>query len=386
MWKRGLRSLWILFVCTLWCQSLLTSILALGWIYRWVHQVGVRRIFYLSPLSQTRSWRDFLQSSPELISLQDPPALFRAQKGSPQPDHQPQRWIHALLHSLWLNGRRGLAGILTTWSLTLLPALIGSWAWYTGWQISFTKLYEESNTGRSLGALGVLIFSIVMLYVPLAQSRQGVTQDWRSFFDLSMIRALIGCRPLRVVLLAIAYIFSSLLLIYFKTMPAFLPAINPDLDGLTPSEALDRLRDYYFYTGTIGFLIVVLLRSWGARIYAGGLVSLWTRSRLDRQAFHPQERSLLALTQIPYGSRPQPSGLTQRILKLPLAIGYRGVMLGIAILAWGIVGFLPFVAQFLHYTPGVGFLNQPLIQLPCFQYIPPDLERAAARLEGSQTE
>lgn len=381
MWKRWLRSLWILFVCTLWCQSLLTSILALGWIYRWVHRVGIRRIFDLSPLSQIRSWQDFVQSQPELIALQDPPALFRAQRGSSQPDHGLKRWIHSFLHSLWLNGRRGIAGILTTWSLTLLPTLIWALAWYVGWQISFTKLYEESNTGRSLGALGVLIFAIVMLYVPLAQARHGVIQDWRSFFDLRMIRALIGCRPLRVLLMAIAYLFASLILLYFKAMPAFFPAMNPALDGLSPIEALDRLQDYYFYTGAIGFLIGVLLRSWGARIYAGGLVSLWTRSRLDQAAFHPQERSLLELTQIPYGSRQHHPGLTQRLLKMPIAIGYRGLLLGLTILTWGIVGFLPFVSQFLHYTPGVGFLNQPLVQLPCFQYTPPDLERQVAALK-----
>jgi len=66
---------------------------------------------------------------------------------------------------------------------------------------------------------------------------------------------------------------------------------------------------------------------------------------------------------------------------MPIAIGYRGLLLGITILAWGIVGLLPFVSQFLHYTSGVGFLNQPLVQLPCFQYIPPDLERQVAALQ-----
>ena len=316
--------------------------------------------------------------------MQEPPNLFRAQVGSETPGRRLSRWIHSLLHSLGLNWRVGLAGILTTWSLTLLPVVIESLAWYTGWQISFTKLYEESETGQALGLLAVLIFSLVMVYLPLAQARHGVTQDWRSFFDLRMIRALIGCRPMRLFLLAIGYVIASLILLYFKAMPAFFPVINPDLESLSATEALDRLRDYYFYTGSIGFLIVVLLRSWAARIYISGVVNLWTRSRLDQHAFHPQERRLLELTQIPYGSHQSTSSWVQRFLSWPLRIGYRGGLIGITLIAWGGFSFLPFVSQFIHYYPVIGFLNQPLVQLPSFQYIPADLKQAAARLNPPQ--
>ncbi len=373
MGKRWLRSLWILLVCTVFCQSLLTSILALGWIYRWVRRIAMRRVFQISPLAQQISWGEFLQSTPELISLQDPPHLFRAEVGSDPPEHQVSLWIHRWLHSLWLNWRVGLAGILTTWSVSLLPVVIESLAWYTGWQISFTKLYEESGTGRALGLIAVVILSLVMVYLPLAQARHGVTQDWRSFFDLRMIRALVGCRLLRLLLLTIGYIVASLILLYFKAMPTFFPVMNPDLEVLSAAAALDRLRDYYFYTGSIGFLIVVLLRSWGARIYMGGVVSLWTRSRLNQQAFHPQERQLLELTQITYGSHLSRSGWMQRILSWPVRIGYQVSLFGITFLAWAVFSFLPFVSQFIHYYPVIGFLNQPLVQLPCFQYVPEDL-------------
>jgi hypothetical protein len=37
-----------------------------------------------------------------------------------------------------------------------------------------------------------------------------------------------------------------------------------------------------------------------------------------------------------------------------------------------------YVGEFFNYHPIAGFLNQPLIELPCFDYIPGSLERAAA--------
>ena len=59
-------------------------------------------------------------------------------------------------------------------------------------------MYEQSETGASLGFLGTAIFTIIMLYIPLAQSRYRLTKDWRSFLSFKLIKTLIFHRTLQL--------------------------------------------------------------------------------------------------------------------------------------------------------------------------------------------
>ena len=312
------------------------------------------------------------------------PNLFRRQPGQPEPIHPLKRWLHHWCHSVWLNFKTGFAGVLTTWSLTLFPCVMWAIAWYTGWHISFTKLYEESATGSTLGFSGLLLFTGMMLYVPTAQARHAVTGDWRSFFDWRFVRAVLWQRPLHLLLLAIGYAIANIGLLVVKALPTFFTAINPTLEALSASEALGFLKDYYFFTGGLAFLVFLALRSWGAMIYGHAMLNLWLKADLTQDAFHPQEIHILEILEWPYGCRSQQSGLVKIILGIPLNLSYRGAILTMTVLVWSVFNFIPFVSEFANYYPGRGLLNQPLVQLPCFQYIPAQLKTAAKLTQESE--
>ncbi|NJK62698.1 MAG: hypothetical protein HC921_08475 [Synechococcaceae cyanobacterium SM2_3_1] len=374
MCKRLLFGLWILWLSAVFCQSLLTSIIALGWIYRWVCVDSHRHLFKCSPLADTTTWQDFSSQHPDLQALQTVPRYFQVQPGISSEGNRIQRFFHKRFHSFWLNGRQGWSGILTTWSLTLLPCLIWSWAWYTGWQISFTKLYEESATGFSMGLLGFLLFTAVMFYLPVAQARHAFTRDWGSFFQVRFLCALINQFPLRYALLALGYVGSSFVLLYFKALPAFFPSMNPLLADLSIPESLELLNRYYFYTGSLAFILVVILRTWAGRLYTSGLPILWTQSRWPVDTFHEQEVQLLERLQIGYGSASRSQGLVKRLLQGPFSLTYRVGLFLATLLLWSLFSFTPFISEFAHYYPVAGFLNQPLVHLPSFRYVPEHLQ------------
>ncbi len=378
MGKPLVRIFWGLLVCTILCQTLLTSILALGWVYRWVRHRVSQRLFQLSPMAKKTSWQQLASNLEPLTPVRDTPNLFRKQPGIPSPSHSVFKCIHGWLHAGWLNFRVGLAGILTTWVLTLFPCVIWALAWYTGWHISFTKMYEESATGFSLGFSGLGLLTVMMLYVPSAQARHAFTGDWSSFFDWRFVSALLCRRPGQLFLLAIGYVIGNVVLTFFKALPTFLTTINPALETLSAPEALEFLNQYYFYTGGIAFLLFLALRTIGGSIYSGALMEMWCQSTLKPEAFNRQEIRLFELLEVTYGSCYQKPGLVRKILGIPLNVSYRGAMLTLTVLVWGIFNFIPFVSEFANYYPVRGFLNQPLVQLPCFRYVPTHLEARAA--------
>lgn len=383
MGKHLLRILWLLLVCTIWCQTLLTSILALGWSYRWVRHRVSKRLFQLSPMAEKTTWQQFASNLEPFTPVRDIPNLFRRQPGISSPSHSAFECIHSWLHAGRLNFRVGLEGILTTWVLTLFPCIIFAIAWYMGWHISFTKMYEESATGFSLGFSGLLLFTATMLYVPTAQGRHAFTNDWRSFFDWRFISALLWRRPLQLFLLAIGYVIVNVVLTFLKALPTFFTTINPTLATLPALEALEFLNRYYFYTGSIAFLLFLALRTIGGNIYSSALREMWCQSTLKPEAFNRQEVRLFELLEVSYGSSYQKPRLVRKILGFPLNLSYRGAMLTLTVLVWGVFNFIPFVSEFANYYPVRGFLNQPLVQLPCFRYVPAHLEVIAVGEEKS---
>ncbi len=378
MGKRLLRIFWLLLVCTIWCQTLLTSILALGWVYRWVRYRVSQQLFQHSPMAEKTTWQQFATNLEPLTPVRDIPNLFRRQPGIDSPNHSGFKCIHDWLHACWLNFRVGLGGILTTWMLTLFPCVIWAISWYTGWHISFTKMYEESATGATLGFSGLLLLTVIMLYLPTVQARHAFTGDWHSFFDWRFVTALLWRKPLQLFLLAIGYVIVNIVLTIFKALPTFLTTMNPALESLSAIKALEFLDQYYFYTGGIAFLLFLALRTIGGNIYSNAVLEIWRQSALKPEAFHREEIRLFELLEISYGDRYQKPKLVRKIWGFPLNVSYRGVILTLTVLVWSIFNFIPFVSEFANYYPVRGFLNQPLVQLPCFRYVPPHLEDRAA--------
>ena len=331
MAKRLLRIFWLLLVCTIWCQTLLTAILALGWSYRWVRYRVTRQLFQLSPMAEKTTWQQFTSNLESLTPVGEIPNLFRKQPGISSPRYPLFKCIHSWLHGVWLNFRVGLGAILTTWVLTLLPCIIFAIAWYIGWHISFTKMYEESATGASLGFSGLLLFTAIMLYLPTAQARHAFTNNWHSFFDWRFIRVLVWHRPWQLFLLAIGYVIANIVLTFFKALPTFFTTMNPNLESISTIEALEFLNQYYFYTGGVAFLLFLALRTIAGNIYSSALREMWCQSTLKAEAFNKEEVRLFELLEVSYGSRYQKPGLVRKILGIPFNISYRGAIITLTV-------------------------------------------------------
>lgn len=375
MWKRLIRICWSLFICTFFTQSLLTSIFALGWLYRWVQHSVTQRIFNLSSLAKNISWRKFILDYEEITFLGDTPNLCLRQKGIPYPNNFILKRSHYLLHSLWLNLKTGFWGIFTIWTLTAIPCILWTMSWYIGWHISFNKMYEESQTGLSIALLGIFFFVWVMLYLSLAQVRHAFTGDWCSFFDFRFVKTLVCHCPIKLFLLAVGYCFSAIILTLFKIFPVFFPTMNPNLESLSLLDTVNFLNGYYFYTGLLAFLLLFVLKTLAGRIYAQALVAMWTQKVLSKEAFHPREVMILKLSNFAYGANFHKSQQLVKVMKFPFLLSYKVVLTIATCLVWAMFSFLPFVSQFFNYYPSWGFLNQPLIQLPCFRYVPAHLQK-----------
>src|SRR5262249_32672119 len=116
--------------------------------------------------------------------------------------------LRALVHSL-LNFWIGLRAVANTWVVTLPAGVLWWFGWYDGWNNSFNKGYEQAAVGPLISLLGVAWFITGMFYVPLAQARQAVTGQWRSFYDYRLIRKLVRDRWVYCVLLALSYSLLS---------------------------------------------------------------------------------------------------------------------------------------------------------------------------------
>ncbi|CCQ52362.1 hypothetical protein [Crocosphaera watsonii] len=377
MIKRTLGLIFLILVTTFFSQDLLTAIIILGWTYRWVGYLVKRRLFRLSPLSNTFTWNQFLireKNNNQDISNYSYPKLWETPQQIKCLNHPRFKWLHRILYSLKLHFKIGLSGILATWIFTLIPCLLCAYAWYVGWHISFNKMYEQSETGASLGFLGTILFTVIMLYVTLAQARYALTKDWRIFLSFKLIKIWVCHRPLQLFILAISYLFSSFILFIIKIIPVFLPIINPDLESLNSTQALQFLNDYYFWTGIISLGLFFALKMMAGFIYSGVLVETWQKNIVTEYDLHQEE--IYYLNKFRFSSNLTYSNQKpiQRIIISSVSIAYRSSLIILIFFTWFLFSFLPFISEFFNYYPQRGFLNQPLVQIPCFRYVPQSLE------------
>ncbi len=290
--------------------------------------------------------------------------------------------FHRLLGGLVANVRLGVQIAFNTWVFTLPGCLLWAVAWYAGWQNSFNKGYEHAWFGPSVFILGMLLFSAAMLYVPLAQARQACTGAWRRFYDFRVVWRLIRRRWLAALGVAFAWAFVSGLVLLVKVAP-FLAQYDPKLMDLTPAAALEVSRNFFALAALFLFPAFVALRLLAARVYANGLRDAWQAGALGEDALGEAEwhalRRLGLLT-----PRPAPERVWFVRLAAWLATRAGQVTAAAVVFAgWFVLSFFVAVSEFINKTEhGRGWWNQPMIQLPWFDYTPGRL-RAAARQENA---
>jgi hypothetical protein len=363
----------------LFCQTLTGSIFVVGWTYRLAQRSALK--FWFSQSDSVRAGSTFTQflAGMEMTRLHlHWPNWFARQNFRDAARFRPElsptgylfRIVRALVDSLWMNFWIGLRGILNIWVLTLPACVLWWFGWYDGWNNSFNKGYEQAAVGPLISLLGIALFIAAMFYLPMAQARQAVTADWRSFYQFRLIVKLAKDRWMFCVLLAVLYSLLGIPLSILKTSPTFWMHNSQALGSLTTAQVAASLKNYFFWCALVMFPSFVIVHLAAARIYASGLAALVRTGRISASELAPFERDVfdrLCLTNV------QPESQRHALLRVVAWTSSRLAQVAgrvALVLIWFSFVAQIYISEFFNYHSGLGWMNQPLVQLPWFRYLP----------------
>ncbi|MGI9590470.1 MAG: DUF4013 domain-containing protein [Myxococcota bacterium] len=358
-----IRWVWHGLIGALLCQVLPLSLLAVGWTQR-LMQRETLRAWHGQRRAGGGDFAGFAAEKPATAGLPRLPTWLR----SPGPRRSRRDWTGGL----WTNARLGIAAACNTWALTLPGCLLWLFAWYDGWNNSFHKGYEQAAVGPVLGLLGVALFITAMLYVPMAQARQAATGSFRAFYDFGLVWSLVRRRWAAYLRLACLYALLSVPVMVLKTAPIAFDRL-PGYATWDEARTAEILGIYFFWAGAFVFGVFVLLRRAAARVYAAAVLDALRAGAIAPERLGAFERAALARLDL---LRPEPRAERSRLVR-----ALRGTSLGTARTAalavaagvWFAFVAQIFVSEFFNHHRALGWLNQPLVQLPLFQYLPPGL-------------
>jgi hypothetical protein len=378
--------LWKYIVGVLFCQSIAGGIMIVGWSYRLAQRSALRYWWSRSEhkqkggrladhLDRYDSMHDHLHW-PNWFAYQNFRQTLRRKEGASAPAYAWQL-LKTPFHSLGLNLKVGLQGIFNTWILTMPACILWLFAWYDGWNNSFNKGYEQAPVGPLTGILGIVLFITAMLYVPLGQARQAVTGDWRSFYHFSFIWGLVRRHWLACLILAGLTSAFFLPLTIMKTAPMFFGMKDPAFAAMTNPQALKFLNSYFFWCAFLVFPLFVLLRVLAARIYARGVLHGIQTGEISLSDLASSERAELQRLNLIQVNPPRSRHVLLRVAGSTTSLAFFSAGIFAMALIWFTFVAQIFVSAFFKYDQAVEWLNQPLVQLPWFRYIPPHIQNPA---------
>jgi hypothetical protein len=347
------------FLCfNVYLLSYLTSVLVVGWFQRWTRARVVRGWWKQSPLRNEM-----------------PLEVLCAEAGHSAPVRRP-RWFlpeRSWTPALWLNFKTGFLTLLCTYLVIGWGCALMTFGWEFGWLNSFTKGYELAAAGPLCSLAGIALFVTGMLYVPMGLVHMAATADTRSFFDVRFVWKLVQARLFSYCLLAVVILLVALPLEILKLAPLYL--YNLESWRTADNTALLALyREYLFSSALVLFFGLLLTHALAARVYGRAVLAALRSGALSEEDLHPE----LALW-------------LRRLEVLPEPVSRRR-NLAVAIVRWGLVWWIRrclyvflvvvwlsfvakvYVGEFFNYHPFVGFMNHPLLQFPCVEYIPRGLQ------------
>ncbi|MCI0540161.1 MAG: hypothetical protein L0Z50_33560 [Verrucomicrobiales bacterium] len=379
-WRRLVAAPLKLFVGMALCQSVLGAMAVVGWTYRWMQRVVLQQWWKAGAASRNRqTFAEFAAADPRTAQHVHWPNWFlaqnfresiRARRNSGNSGTSIVTLFKSLGESMWTNVRLGFQGIFNTWVLTLPAGVLWLFSWYDGWGNSFNKGYEQAWVGPAIGVAGIALFIASMLYVPMAQVRQGMTGNWRSFYEFRLVWTLVRRRWLANAGLAALYSLCSVPGMVLLSVIAFLPNINPGFTDLTSEQAHAFLSRYYFWAALWVFPAFVLLRLVAARSYATALLKAVQTGAVVTELLAENEWQALHRLDL---LQLEPTRPRHPVIRVAAWAGTRAGRVTFGI----VTGFLWFtfvaqiyIAHFFNYVGAQGWLNQPLVQLPWFHHLP----------------
>jgi hypothetical protein len=368
------------------CQSVIGALAVLGWTYRLMQRSVLEQWWKLSESpARTNSFAEFAAGDTRIEGHVHWPNWFLAQnfRQTVRVRVSARNRFKSLFASLWLNVRLGVQAVFNTWVFTLPACVLMLFGWYDGWNNSFAKGYEQFLVGPGVSLLGILCFVTAMLYLPMAQARQAVTGDWRSFYQFRLVWTLVRRRWLACFGLATLYSLCSIPLMILASVVMFLPGINPGLADLTPAETVRVLDRYYFWSALFVFPAFVVLRIAAARIYGSALLKAVQHGAIAPDALAENEWQALHRLDL---LQVEPPRLRHPVWRIVTWAGTRagGITFGfLTALTWFVFIGQLYIAQFFNYRGALVWLNQTLVQLPWFHHLPASLKNPWADFIGA---
>jgi hypothetical protein len=396
--SRGMAFFWKLLFGGFACQFPLSSLLVIGWTFRAMRRTAVKHWWSMSERGRgTVSFREDGAAESALKLYQNWPRWFFRQDGlrstagewkrAPGLKAKARLLLRGPFGSLKQNLVLGIQGIFNVAVLTGLPALLWQFGWYAGWDNSFNKGYEQFNVGQLISLTGVALFLVAMLYVPMAQARQGVTGEWRSFYQFKTVWRLIQRRRLASLVLAGFFSLLSIPLSFSRIFPVFLMQDREETRAMSDEQLLAWVGNYYFWVCIAGFIAFVALRLFSARIYAGAIVEAYRAGALKAEELGAFERHMLGGLRLVEQEDALEPHVAMKIVGAATRPVWRAAMTGATLAIWFTFVTQIYVSEFLVYHQTRGFVNQPLIHLPWFRYVPKHLEESVRQAaENGYTE
>ena len=254
-------------------------------------------------------------------------------------------WFTRIFGGFIMNARRGFGAAFYLWIATFPFSVFWLVAWWAGWENSFNKGYEQAFVGPLVGILGIAVFAVFMIYLPMALVHQAVEQRPYAFFELRRIRNVVTHTGWHYVFWAAFTVILALPIFASRGLPAFAENIYPDIMYMT-SEDITSLRNVInLFVASYVFVTLVIMKRWSARIYAAaarraigaGNTLLWQNSVMITAANNTSYKS------------PNRIGRLIRFLCL--------------FSVWTALAILIFVGQFLNHEWHV-WLTHPYVFLP----------------------
>ena len=377
-WLNALIFVWQSYVGLLMCLSILGGVILLGWTYRLMQRAVLKQWWQRSAARRSGlSFVDFLDGSeatrehrrgPNWFLQQNAREAIQAAQGS-GPARTIWVWLKAAVNSYWVNLKIGLQGIANIWVLTMPAGLLWLFSWYDGWNNSFNKGHEQYYVGMIIGWIGILLFIAAMFYVPMAQARQAVTGDWRSFYEFQLVWELIRRRWLACVGLAGLTVALSAPLMVLRVAPAFFAQGDPSWMGLTREQVTVALNGYYFWAALAVFPSFVLLRWLAALVYGSAILQAVQSGAVPAEALAESEWKTLHRLDLLHVKPAPARPFFLRFVAWAGTRAGRWTAGAATAFIWFLLVAQIYTGQFFNYDH-LAFLNQPMVQLPWFRFVP----------------
>ncbi|MEX0344835.1 MAG: hypothetical protein AB3N20_07935 [Rhizobiaceae bacterium] len=371
---RLIAFVWKFLIGTLLCLTPFTAVLVLGWTGRAMQRSALRTWYRQSEHAGSSSFAETMSASDETSQFAKWPNWIVSQrfrldlssafsKGMPL-THRIGRLFFAFFGSLWTNLTLGLQLIINCWVITLPACALWLLGWWAGWENSFSKGYEQAWVGPTVALIGVAVFIAAMIHLPLAQARQAVTGQWRSFYDFSLSHRLRQLGRFSTLLLVILYLAAGTLVTGAKIAPLGIGNFVQGLEQPLSTENLQLLRfGWELAVASLVFMLFVGLHLIAARHYAQRLSAGVADGHVMPETLRPAEHGYLERFGLAKPGNRMERGLIMR--SIAWSGGSVGAMLLLfaVIAGWGAFSFQLFFGQFLNHN-WIGWLNLALVQLP----------------------